>query len=199
MEGFSLIELYYQSTQGRGQGNKLVSEFCRPPCTAEPGCWSSHCPRSGTAAHGRDRLWRNCLFFSYQMLEKPCNLQVLSFIKGTYFAGGSCWRSCVCSKNLLLNSCALQEPRDGKAKCDAGKAMGLQKANGVQEPGTRDMCLLRESAARKDSSAMSLQHPFLEKFNILPQGKREIFKGLGPTFCRICSQIWIWGCEVINS
>ena len=108
MEGFSLIELYDQSTPGRGQGNQRVSEFCRPPCTAEPGCWSSHCPHSGRAAHGRDRLWRNCLFFSYQMLEKPCNLQVLRFIKGTHFAGGSCWRSCVCSKNLLLNSCALQ-------------------------------------------------------------------------------------------
>ena len=77
------------------------------------------------------RLWRNCLFFSYQMLEKPRNLQVLTFRKGTHFAGASCWRNCVCSRSLPLNSCALQEPRDGKAKCDAGKGKG------VQEPCTR--------------------------------------------------------------
>lgn len=76
---------------------------------------------------------------------------------------------------------------------------GLEKENGVQEPGTRDVRLLKESAARKDSSAMLLQHPFLEKFNILLHGRREIFEGLGPPFCRICSQIWICGREVINS
>lgn len=67
-----------------------------------------------------------------------------------------------------------------------------EKAKECRSP-ARDMCLLKESAARKDSYAMLLQHPFLEKFNILPHSKREIFKGLGPTFCRICSQIWIGG------
>lgn len=139
------------------------------------------------------RLWGNCLFFSDQTLGKPCNLQAFSFRKGTHFAGASCWRSCVCSRSLLLNSCALLEPGEGKAKCGAGKFKGLEKENGVQEPGTRDVCLLKESAARKDSSAMLLQHPFLEKFNILLHGKREIFKELGPTFCRICSQIWTCG------
>lgn len=53
MEGVSLIELYYQRTKRRGQGNQLVSEFCKPPCTSEPECWSGHCPHSGTVAHGR--------------------------------------------------------------------------------------------------------------------------------------------------
>lgn len=67
-----------------------------------------------------------------------------------------------------------------------------EKAKECRSP-AQDMCLLKESAARKDSSAMLLQHLFLEQFNILPHSKREIFKGLGPPFCRICSQIWIWG------
>ena len=193
MEGVSLIELCYQSTKQRGQGNQLVSEFCKPPCTSEPGCQSSHCPHSGTAAHGREQALEKLPVLQLSDAGEAVQSQVFSFRKGTHFAGASCWRSCVCPRSLLLNSCVLQEPGEGKAKCGARKSKGLEKEIGVQEPGTRDVCLLKESAARKDSSAMLLQHPFLEKFNILLHGRREIFKGLGPTSCRICSQIWICG------
>ena len=76
MEGVSLLELYYQSTQGRGQGNQLVSEFCRPPCTAEPGRWNSHLPHSGTSAHGRE-----------QALEKLSVLQLSHAREATQSAG----------------------------------------------------------------------------------------------------------------